>query len=66
MTRYGRRIKNNGKYNSLPKNKTEKRAKKRTFEEFLLIVHNMSLEEWLELNEYQKKALDIEYRENYK
>ena len=39
---------------------------KRTFEEFLKIIHNMTLADYLELNEYQKKALEIEYKDNYK
>lgn len=39
---------------------------KRTFEEFLQIIHNMGYAEYLELNEYQQKALDIEYKDNYK
>lgn len=39
---------------------------KRTFEEFLQIIHSMGYAEYLELNEEQKKALEIEYKDNYK
>ena len=39
---------------------------KRTFEEFLRIIHGMGLAEYLDLNEYQKKALEIEYKDKYK
>ena len=35
---------------------------KRTFEEFLQIIHGMTLSDYLELNECQKKALEIEYK----
>lgn len=38
----------------------------RTFEDFLQIIHGMGYAEYLELNEYQQKALDIEYKDNYK
>lgn len=35
---------------------------KRTFEEWLKIVHNMTMEDFYKLNEYQQKALRLEYR----
>lgn len=54
------------KYNNPNKRRTTSRKPKRTFEEFLSIVHNMSLEDWLELNDPQKKALDMEYKDRYK
>lgn len=50
--------------NRIKENNTMKT--KRTFEEFLRIIHGMGLAEYLDLNEYQKKALEIEYKDKYK
>lgn len=38
---------------------------KRTFEEYLEIIHNMTYADYLQLNEYQQKALDIQYKDMY-
>lgn len=39
---------------------------KRTFTEFLKIYFNMSYDEYLALNEYQQKALEIQYKDMYR
>ena len=36
--------------------------RKRTFSEWLKIIHNMTMEQYYELNEYAQKALQLEYR----
>lgn len=36
--------------------------RKRTFSEWLKIIHNMEMWQYYELNEYQQKALQLEYR----
>ena len=38
---------------------------KRTFEEFLKIVYNMTLADYYILNDLQKKALECEYKDKY-
>ena len=40
--------------------------KRRTFEDFLQIIHGMGYAEYLELNVEQKKALESEYKDSYK
>ena len=35
---------------------------KRTFEEWLKIIYNMTMEDFYKLNEYQQTALRLEYR----
>ena len=39
--------------------------KKRTFEEFLKIVYNMTFSDYEELNNHQKKAAEIDYINRY-
>ena len=34
---------------------------KRTFEEWLKIIHNMTMDDYYNLNEYQQTALHLEY-----
>lgn len=35
---------------------------KRTFSEWLKIIHNMTMEDYYNLNEYAQKALQLEYK----
>lgn len=37
-----------------------------TFMEFIRKIHGLSYEQYLALNDYQKKALEIEYKENWR
>ena len=39
---------------------------KMTFIDFLKKIHGLTYVDYLALNDYQKKALDIEYRENWR
>ena len=39
---------------------------KRTFEQFLQIIHNIGFAEYLELNPAQQKALDCQYKDMYR
>lgn len=54
-----------GKYNNPSRKRKPPVKRKRTFEEFLRIIHNISYTDYIGLNEFQRKALEIEYKENY-
>lgn len=46
--------------------KAKIRKPKKTFSEFLKDIHNITYEQYLELNEYQQRALDMEHKENWR
>lgn len=54
-----------GKYNNPSRKRKPPVKRRRTFEEFLRIIHNISYTDYIGLNEFQRKALEIEYKENY-
>lgn len=39
--------------------------KKPTFEEFIRMIYGLSMDEYWSLNEFQRKAIDIDYHDRY-
>lgn len=50
-------------YRSILKTSDERKVKKMNYTEFIELIYGMSVDQYYDLNEFQKEAIRIDYKE---